>query len=477
MQSYVIDPINYLFVIAEYIEETYLTASSEEDGMIVTAAKKKKPSGIATKTNPALWSRCKTEAKSRMGGKHSARAMQLAVKLYKQRGGGFRGGKPSAKTNKMRKWTKQKWMYLSDFKKKKDKNKLDDNYANDTKQKLYFLIGPPSVGKSQWIKDNNLTKPNALILNNDEVQESVAEKSSVKTYDNMFVTPPKELIPQEKISKEMLNNPEMENELNVYLNKLNSIANNYNNDPQNKEIILKFGPVVAFNKADFLDLLRFPWIILEEVNPFYYKEIKSAKKEASELFEKLKKENVKESLTIGKPYLIDMTNMSKEERDKHRKDILSIITGEESPDPQDINKYFEQIAIVFAPETGYSEEIIKQIKARGRQRAEEYKALGKNKTIPEKAYTNILGRYIAPSKSEGFSEIKFVGVPSLKSLREDQSSTDDNYATGRYLPLEKWKSLSPAEREATDKKKKREKQEQYVPNTEKAKVKSKYKYY
>lgn len=129
MQNYVIDPINYLFVIAEYIEETYLTASSEEESMIVTAAKKKKPSGIATKTNPGLWSRCKSEAKSRMGGKHSARAMQLAVKLYKQRGGGFRGGKPSAKTNKMRKWTKQKWMYLSDFKKKKDKNKVDDNLA------------------------------------------------------------------------------------------------------------------------------------------------------------------------------------------------------------------------------------------------------------------------------------------------------------------------------------------------------------
>jgi hypothetical protein len=55
--------------------------------------------------------------------------MQLALKLYKQRGGGFKGKKPTAKNNKMKKWTKQKWMYLSDFK-KKDKAKVDDtNYV------------------------------------------------------------------------------------------------------------------------------------------------------------------------------------------------------------------------------------------------------------------------------------------------------------------------------------------------------------
>ncbi len=122
--------INELFVFAEYIEEKYMGIQHDDgqlSGMIVTASKKKP--GIATKTNPALWSRCKSEAKSRMGGKHSARAMQLALKLYKQRGGGFKGPKPNAKTNKMKKWTKQKWMYLSDFKKKKDKNKLDDNDA------------------------------------------------------------------------------------------------------------------------------------------------------------------------------------------------------------------------------------------------------------------------------------------------------------------------------------------------------------
>ena len=61
----------------------------------------------ATKTKPKLWEAAKAEAKRRMGGKHSARAMQLAVKIYKQRGGGYSGGKK--KSNKLSQWSKQKW--------------------------------------------------------------------------------------------------------------------------------------------------------------------------------------------------------------------------------------------------------------------------------------------------------------------------------------------------------------------------------
>jgi hypothetical protein len=42
-----------------------------------------------------------------MGGKHSARAMQLAVSIYKKAGGKYKGAKTAA--NKLAKWTKQKW--------------------------------------------------------------------------------------------------------------------------------------------------------------------------------------------------------------------------------------------------------------------------------------------------------------------------------------------------------------------------------
>ena len=42
------------------------------------------------RTNEKLWESAKAEAKSKMGGKHSARAMQLAGKIYKEKGGGYK---------------------------------------------------------------------------------------------------------------------------------------------------------------------------------------------------------------------------------------------------------------------------------------------------------------------------------------------------------------------------------------------------
>ena len=65
--------------------------------------------GIATKKDPKKWAAAKSKAKARMGGKHSARAMQLATKIYKEGGGTYEGKKPSAKDNKMKKWTKEDW--------------------------------------------------------------------------------------------------------------------------------------------------------------------------------------------------------------------------------------------------------------------------------------------------------------------------------------------------------------------------------
>ena len=44
-----------------------------------------------------------------MGGKHSARAMQLATQIYKKDGGGYSGAKPTASNNSLKKWTNQDW--------------------------------------------------------------------------------------------------------------------------------------------------------------------------------------------------------------------------------------------------------------------------------------------------------------------------------------------------------------------------------
>ena len=69
----------------------------------------KEAAATATKTDPQKWEAAKAEAKAKMGGKHSARAMQLATQIYKKDGGGYSGAKPTASNNSLKKWTKQDW--------------------------------------------------------------------------------------------------------------------------------------------------------------------------------------------------------------------------------------------------------------------------------------------------------------------------------------------------------------------------------
>ena len=57
------------------------------------------------RTNPELWEACKREAVEKMG-KFSARAMQHAVMLYKSRGGGYMGEKPTQ--SGLEKWSDKK---------------------------------------------------------------------------------------------------------------------------------------------------------------------------------------------------------------------------------------------------------------------------------------------------------------------------------------------------------------------------------
>lgn len=60
------------------------------------------------RTNEKLWEQAKAAAKAKMGGKHSARSMQLAGKIYKDRGGGYTGPKTKAQKS-LSKWTKEEW--------------------------------------------------------------------------------------------------------------------------------------------------------------------------------------------------------------------------------------------------------------------------------------------------------------------------------------------------------------------------------
>ena len=60
------------------------------------------------RTNEKLWEQAKSQAKAKMGGKHSARAMQLAGKIYKEQGGAYTGEKTSAQKS-LSKWGKEDW--------------------------------------------------------------------------------------------------------------------------------------------------------------------------------------------------------------------------------------------------------------------------------------------------------------------------------------------------------------------------------
>jgi hypothetical protein len=66
---------------------------------------------VAKKTNPTLWSKIvssvKSGSKGGNSGQWSARKAQIAVKKYKESGGGYEGKKSS--NNSLKKWTDQKW--------------------------------------------------------------------------------------------------------------------------------------------------------------------------------------------------------------------------------------------------------------------------------------------------------------------------------------------------------------------------------
>lgn len=75
----------------------------------------------AKRVNEALWEECKKKAIQKMG-KFSARAMQYAVKLYKDAGGRYVG--PKRANNDLVKWTKEDWGYVGAPKKSRYLPKL-----------------------------------------------------------------------------------------------------------------------------------------------------------------------------------------------------------------------------------------------------------------------------------------------------------------------------------------------------------------
>lgn len=117
------------------------------------------------RTKEKLWksvvSRVKSGTKGGDAGEWSARKAQLAVKIYKEKGGGYSGKKSSS--NKLKKWSDQKWRtsdgsksegkkrYLPDkaWKSLSSKEKAATNRAKaaGNKKGKQFVPQPKSVAK------------------------------------------------------------------------------------------------------------------------------------------------------------------------------------------------------------------------------------------------------------------------------------------------------------------------------------------
>lgn len=82
-------------------------------------------STVAVKTKPKLWKRIvsnvKSGTKGGRSGQWSARKAQIATARYKKAGGGYKGKKSSG--NRLSKWSKQKWGYVSKGDEKKPRAK------------------------------------------------------------------------------------------------------------------------------------------------------------------------------------------------------------------------------------------------------------------------------------------------------------------------------------------------------------------
>lgn len=208
-------------------------------------------------------------------------------------------------------------------------------------KKIFVLVGPPSVGKSTWIK-STFIDINPYIINRDDLVEKVAEEYGW-TYDDLFVTPSAD-------------------------SKLGDVSE-------------KYGEVVK--SPEYMT-----WA------PLSYDKILEANTKVADLFSKKVLEAKGQDNIV-----VDMTNMNA----GSRKSALKPIEGSEDE--------YKKIAVVFNFKG--SEDIIKKLALK---RAEEAKAMGKSKTIPQAAFDRMFSSFQEVSPEEGFDEV--INVDNTGKLKE-----------------------------------------------------------
>ena len=286
------------------------------------------------------------------------------------------------------------------------------------KPNLYFLIGPPAVGKSTWIKTN---AAGATVANRDEEVIAAAKETGVGTYDDMFTRPPSDLLessglsvpPKEVVAAAAEGDEQARAQVDQFLSALPAIAENHKAtaDPATLQ---QFGDIVPFDFDTLKQVVVDFGVPVQYITPFEFGNIKSAEELVAQKFDEVRRQAVEG----GGDIVIDMTNMNQASRDSHRKFLVAAKEGTDpgSADPQKVNDYYNQVAIVFAPEGGYSEDDKAKLKQVAHMRAEEIKAEGGAKTIPDQAYDRMFDSYEPPTDAEGFTQIEYVGIPSLGKL-------------------------------------------------------------
>jgi hypothetical protein len=118
-----------------------------------TSRKTRKRKGCtAIRNDPELWERVKRSI--RKGG-WSARKSQLAVALYKKKGGTYKGPKKSC--NSLSKWTREDWGYISDNKNKSNRrNKSTKRKGRYLPKKVREMLTPYEKRKENRLKGNKV---------------------------------------------------------------------------------------------------------------------------------------------------------------------------------------------------------------------------------------------------------------------------------------------------------------------------------
>lgn len=229
-------------------------------------------------------------------------------------------------------------------------------------KKIFVLVGPPSVGKSTWIR-NTFGDANPYIINRDVIAEKIAE-SYGWTYDDMFVNP--ELVPADKVREVKLEDGSTQKI--PYHDKYGDVQ-----------------PAPSYMK----------W-------PGAPKQVYSKVMEANGKVFSEHTANVKAAKDSGLDIVVDMTNMSA----GARKGALGAIEGREGE--------YEKIAVDFKYP---SPEIVAAV---AEKRNQEQKKLGKSKTIDLDLIKGMISRYEPPTKDEGFDEIISVDNTELLKRKAEE---------------------------------------------------------